>query len=126
MSPKKSKKTVGVIGLGIMGGSFSRNLIKSGWRVVGFDIDAARHKELARAGVEIAKDAAAVAAAAPVIITSLPKPEALIATARALAAAKLPAKIICECSTFTIEDKTKAGHSTIAPNTPKLESISRQ
>jgi L-threonate 2-dehydrogenase len=108
MSPKKPNKTVGVIGLGIMGGSFSRNLIKSGWRVVGFDVDAGKRKELAKAGVEIVDDAKAVAAAAPVIITSLPKPEALIATVKAIAATGLPGRIIAECSTFTIEDKEKA------------------
>ena len=44
----------------------------------------------------------------PIIITSLPKPEALIATAKTIAAAKLPRRIVCECSTFTIEDKEKA------------------
>ena len=65
MSPKRSKKTVGVIGLGIMGGSFSRNLVAAGWRVVGFDIDTAKRRELAKAGVEIAGSAKAVAAAAP-------------------------------------------------------------
>ena len=108
MSPRKSNKTVGVIGLGIMGGSFSRNLVKSGWKVVGFDVEAVKRKELAKAGVEIAKDAKAVAAAVPIIITSLPKPEALIATAKAIAAAGLPPRIIAECSTFTIEDKEKA------------------
>ena len=104
----QTKKTVGVIGLGIMGGSFARNLIKSGWRVVGFDIDAGKRRELARAGVEIARNAAAVVAAAPIVITSLPKPEALMATAKAIAAAGLPPRIIAECSTFTIEDKEKA------------------
>jgi putative dehydrogenase len=108
MSPAQSNKTVGVIGLGIMGGSFSRNLIKAGWRVVGFDVDAGKRKELAKAGVEIAKDAMAVAAAVPIVITSLPKPEALIATAKAIAGAKLPPRIIAECSTFTIDDKEKA------------------
>jgi putative dehydrogenase len=108
MSPKKSKKTVGVIGLGIMGGSFARNLAANGWRVVGFDIDAGKRKELAKAGVEIVRDAKAVVAAAPLVITSLPKPEALIATAKAIAAGSLPPRIIAECSTFTIEDKQKA------------------
>jgi 3-hydroxyisobutyrate dehydrogenase-like beta-hydroxyacid dehydrogenase len=108
MSPAKSKNTVGVIGLGIMGGSFARNLADRGWRVIGFDIDAAKRKELARAGVEIARDARAVAASAPLIITSLPKPEALIATAKAIAGAGLPRRIVAECSTFTIEDKEKA------------------
>jgi 3-hydroxyisobutyrate dehydrogenase-like beta-hydroxyacid dehydrogenase len=108
MSPKKSSKTVSVIGLGIMGGSFSRNLVKAGWRAVGFDVDAGKRKELAKAGVEIARDAESAAGAAPIIITSLPKPEALIATAKAIAAAGLSPRIICECSTFTIEDKEKA------------------
>ena len=56
-SSKNMSKTVGVIGLGIMGGSFSRNLVKAGWRVVGFDIDAAKRRELSRAGVEIVADA---------------------------------------------------------------------
>lgn len=108
MSAAKTKKTVGVIGLGIMGGAFSRNLVKSGWRVVGFDISAAKRKELARAGVEIASSARAVAAAAPIILTSLPKPEALMATAKEIAGAGLPPRIVAECSTFTIEDKEKA------------------
>jgi 3-hydroxyisobutyrate dehydrogenase-like beta-hydroxyacid dehydrogenase len=108
MSPARTKKTVGVIGLGIMGGSFSRNLVAAGWRVVGFDIVAGKRKELFKAGVEIAENAKAVAAAAPIIITSLPKPEALIATAKAIAAAGLPRRIVAECSTFTIEDKENA------------------
>ena len=108
MSPVKSSKTVGIIGLGIMGGSFARNLVKAGWRVVGFDVDAGKRKELAKAGVEIVGNAAAVAAAAPIVITSLPKPEALIATAKAIAAAGLSPRIVAECSTFTIEDKEKA------------------
>jgi len=108
MGAAKTKKTVGVIGLGIMGGAFSRNLVKSGWRVVGFDISAAKRKELAKAGVEIASSAKAVAAAAPIVLTSLPKPEALMATAKEIAGAGLPPRIVAECSTFTIEDKEKA------------------
>jgi putative dehydrogenase len=35
-------RTVGVVGLGIMGGAIARNLIDRGWRVIGFDIDPAR------------------------------------------------------------------------------------
>jgi len=104
----KRKGTVGVIGLGIMGGSFARNLVKAGWRVVGFDVSAPRRKELAKAGVEIADSAAAVTAAVPIVITSLPKPEALLATAKEISAAKAPRRIVIECSTFTIEDKERA------------------
>lgn len=108
MANKKSKGTVGVIGLGIMGGSFARNLVKAGWRVVGFDVSPERRKELAKAGVEIAENTGAVAAAVPVIITSLPKPQALLATAKEINAAKAPRRIVVECSTFTIEDKEAA------------------
>lgn len=105
---KKTKGTVGVIGLGIMGGSFAKNLVAAGWRVIGYDISAAARREAQRAGVELANSAAEVAAAAPIILTSLPKPQALMDTARKIAAAKLKGKIIAEMSTFTISDKEKA------------------
>jgi len=103
-----NKGAVGVIGLGIMGGAFAQNLVAAGWRVVGYDIAIARQRALAKAGVEIAADAAAVARNAAVIITSLPNPAALASTAVAIAKAKVPRRVIVEASTFTIEDKTKA------------------
>src|SRR5437879_6205415 len=93
-STKKNKGTVGVIGLGIMGGSFAKNLAAAGWRVVGYDLSAKARKAAERAGVEIAKSAADVASKVPTILTSLPKPQALIETAKAIAAAKLARKTI--------------------------------
>jgi L-threonate 2-dehydrogenase len=104
----RTKGKVGVIGLGIMGGAFARNLVRAGFHVTGYDLDPARRRELAKAGVAIAKDAVSVAAAAPLIVTSLPKPEALMATVRQIAAAGLAPRIVAECSTFTIDDKLKA------------------
>jgi 3-hydroxyisobutyrate dehydrogenase-like beta-hydroxyacid dehydrogenase len=108
MAARKTKGTVGVIGLGIMGGSFAKNLVAAGWRVIGYDISAAKRREAQRAGVETANDAAGVAAAAPIILTSLPKPQALLDTVREIAAAKLKGKVLAEMSTFTISDKEKA------------------
>ena len=35
-------KTVGIVGLGIMGSAIARNLVERGWRVIGFDIDAGK------------------------------------------------------------------------------------
>jgi 3-hydroxyisobutyrate dehydrogenase-like beta-hydroxyacid dehydrogenase len=105
---KKSRGTVGVVGLGIMGGAFATNLAAAGWRVIGFDISAARRREAKRAGVEIAANGADVAAKAPIVLTSLPKPEALQVVARQIAAAKLKRKVIVEMSTFAISDKEKA------------------
>jgi 3-hydroxyisobutyrate dehydrogenase-like beta-hydroxyacid dehydrogenase len=107
---KKEKGAVGIVGLGIMGGAFAKNLARAGWRVVGYDISAARRREAQRAGVEIARDAAGVAAAVPTILTSLPKPQALMDTVRKIAAAKLPRKLLVEMSTFAISDKDKAAH----------------
>jgi putative dehydrogenase len=111
------KGVVGIVGLGIMGGSFAENLVKAGWHVIGYDVSPARRGAMARAGVEIAADAVDVARKAHTIITSLPKPSALVETARAIAKAKLPHRVIVEASTFTLEDKTtaevilrKAGH----------------
>src|SRR5450755_1870137 len=105
---KKSKGTVGIIGLGIMGGAFAKNLVQAGWRVIGYDISAARRREAARAGVEIARNAAQLAAKVPTILTSLPKPQALMDSVRKIAAAKLKRLLLVEMSTFAISDKEKA------------------
>ena len=111
------KGAVGIVGLGIMGGSFAQNLVAAGWRVIGFDIAPERRRAMARAGVEIAADAGDVARKAKTIITSLPSPKALAATVEAIVKAKVPRRVIVEASTFTLEDKTaaeaklrKAGH----------------
>jgi 3-hydroxyisobutyrate dehydrogenase-like beta-hydroxyacid dehydrogenase len=105
---KRSKGTVGVVGLGNMGGAFARHLAAAGWHVLGFDIDATRKRAAVRAGVEIASDVAALAAVAPVIILSLPSPNALNAAVAAIAAHELPARIVVEAGTFTLDDKQRA------------------
>jgi putative dehydrogenase len=112
-----NKGAVGIVGLGIMGGAFAQNLVAAGWRVIGYDIAPARRRAMARAGVEIAADAADVARRAKTIITSLPSPKALAATVETIVKAKVPRRVIVEASTFTLEDKTaaeaklrKAGH----------------
>ena len=111
-------KKVGVIGLGIMGGAFASNLAAAGWDVTGFDISAPRRREAQKAGVQIARSAKEVAETSPVVLTSLPKPQALIDVAREIAAANLKPRIVVEMSTFEISDKekaakvlTKAGHT---------------
>jgi 3-hydroxyisobutyrate dehydrogenase-like beta-hydroxyacid dehydrogenase len=103
-----ANKKVGVVGLGIMGGAFAQNLVKAGWHVVGYDIDPARRRAMAKVGVEIAADAKGVAAETPTIITSLPKPAALDATVKAIVGARVRPRVIVEASTFTIDDKVRA------------------
>lgn len=99
-------RVVGVIGLGIMGGAIARNLVAAGWRVLGFDPEAAQRVAAAAHGIEAMDSLLAVAEVAPVLITSLPGPAALMATAQALAG--LPPRILIETSTLTLEDKDAA------------------
>jgi 3-hydroxyisobutyrate dehydrogenase-like beta-hydroxyacid dehydrogenase len=110
-------KTVGIVGLGIMGGAIARNLLDRGWTVIGTDIDLAKRAELASVGVVIAVDANQLARAAEIIMTSLPSAAAAEAVARDIAASDEPRRIVVELSTLTIADKLrfsdileKAGH----------------
>jgi 3-hydroxyisobutyrate dehydrogenase/glyoxylate/succinic semialdehyde reductase len=113
-------KTVGIIGLGIMGGAIARNLLERGWHVIGYDTDGARRSELAQAGVAIAGDTGQVARDAPIVMTSLPTPAAVEQVARTIAASGQPPRIVVELSTLTIADKLrfehilkKAGHTAL-------------
>jgi 3-hydroxyisobutyrate dehydrogenase-like beta-hydroxyacid dehydrogenase len=104
---EQDKETVGVVGLGNMGGAFARHLASAGWRVLGFDIDEARESAARDAGVEIVP-LETLATGAAVIILSLPSPQALDATVAAIAAQPLPPRIVIEASTFTLNDKERA------------------
>ena len=96
--------TIGVIGLGIMGGAMARNLIDAGWQVFGHDTDPAR---MAIPGLRPCDGAAAVAAESSLIMTSLPSVKAVMATAEAIAATGLPPRIAIEASTLALEDKLR-------------------
>jgi 3-hydroxyisobutyrate dehydrogenase-like beta-hydroxyacid dehydrogenase len=113
-------KTIGLIGLGIMGGAIARNLAERGWRVIGYDIDPARRESLARDGIVIAQDIAGVAASAPIILTSLPNPAAATTVAQAIALSGQNARIVAEMSTLSLADKLRfksildqAGHTAL-------------
>jgi putative dehydrogenase len=109
--------TAGIVGLGIMGGAIARNLVERGWRVIGFDTDAARRAELALAGVAIADNTGQVARDAPIVMTSLPTPAAVEDVAQVIADSGQSPRIVVELSTLTLADKLrfedilkKAGH----------------
>jgi putative dehydrogenase len=100
-------RTVGIVGLGIMGGAVARNLVDRGWRVIGFDIDAARRAELALANVAIADDVDQIVRDAPIIMTSLPSPAAADKVAHAIADSGQSPRIVVELSTLTLADKLR-------------------
>ena len=119
MTFAKDKDSIGIIGLGIMGGAFARNLVAAGWSVIGFDISKDRCAELAAKGVTIASSAADVATRASVIMTSLPSVKALDQVAAEIAGVK-PKRVVLEMSTFPLDDKLRfdttvsaAGHAAI-------------
>ena len=104
--------TVGIIGLGIMGGAMGRELVKSGYQVVGFDIDRTCVQRFRKAGGGPLASAAEVAAACDVLIVSLSTSAALAATVDSLvsAARSRPGKplVVIETSTLPLEDKASA------------------
>ena len=79
-------KTVGVIGLGIMGSAMSANLAKAGFAVHGYDVVPAQRGLLTQTGGYPARSAADVAEKAELVIASLPSAEALHAVAEEISA----------------------------------------
>ena len=101
-------RTVGQIGLGIMGGAFARHLLAAGFNVIGYDIDPAAMRAFTRAGGRTARSCAEVAARTRVLITSLPSPEAMEEAyfcKEGIAAGTRPGTIVIEASTMALELK---------------------
>jgi len=100
------KRSVGMLGLGIMGSAMAANLMKAGFQVVGYDPVAACRRRHRKAGGIVAPDIETVARSASILITSLPSAAALHSISK-----RIPhktAKIIIETSTLPIPAKEKA------------------
>jgi 3-hydroxyisobutyrate dehydrogenase-like beta-hydroxyacid dehydrogenase len=104
MAKRTVGRTVGMIGLGIMGSAMAANLLRAGFRVVGYDPLAACRARHRRAGGVVADNVEEVAAAASILISSLPSAKALELTSKAIAGKK----IIIETSTLPIAVKERA------------------
>lgn len=116
MSKNKVLQTVGVIGLGIMGGAMAEALCAAGYKVVGYDPLAAARAQLKKAGGRALASATAVAESADVVITSLAKATVLedVVTKIAIGlkqrkrGAQQAPLVIIETSTLTLADKENA------------------
>lgn len=107
---------VGLIGLGQMGGRMARRLHLAGWRVVGWDPFAPAVAAAATSGLEPAADPAAVAAAAPIVVTSLPDMVALRAVVfgrGGIASAGHSDRLIVDTTTLT-PDQAREIHGELA------------
>ena len=99
---------VGMIGLGIMGSAMSANLVRAGFKVIGYDVLPKRCREHQKAGGTVARSCAEVAKRCDVLVTSLPSAEALLDTATVLAKSVRRGQIVIETSTLPIDVKEEA------------------
>ena len=98
---------IGIIGLGIMGSAYARNLSAAGWEIIGYDVDEGRYEALGNARVTRAASPGEVAGQVDRIITSLPTPAALAAVAGELAGAGHKV-VVADTCTLRISDKEAA------------------
>jgi 3-hydroxyisobutyrate dehydrogenase-like beta-hydroxyacid dehydrogenase len=66
------ERCVGIVGLGLMGQAFTANLLRAGFSLRGYDIDAGRMKEFKDQGGKPVSSAAETARGAQWVLTSLP------------------------------------------------------
>jgi len=106
------KPLVGVIGLGIMGGTMAEELRKQGYPVCGYDIEASARARLKACGGKVLANITKVAQQAELLIISVASARALSEVTHAICAAPrrpggLP-QVVLETSTLTLEDKLQA------------------
>lgn len=95
---------VGWIGLGIMGRPMARNLLKAGFRVVGYSRTKAKVDELVAAGGEAAQSPADVARRVEVTITMVPDApdvEAVLFGTDGVVEAAQPGHVVVDMSTIS-------------------------
>ena len=104
---EQTKRRLGFIGLGVMGGPMSANLLKkSGLALTVYDLDAAKAEPLVNLGAELAHDLGELAAAADVVFCSLPAAEhvkSVVLGEDGLLANGRPGQIIVDMSTSPVE-----------------------
>lgn len=104
-------KTIGVIGLGIMGSAWYRHLLNAGFVVVGHDLESEKVADLENAGGTGAASAEEVARSAKIVVTSLDRPDALaevVGGSRGIAAGADAGLVVVETSTFPLRVKEDA------------------
>jgi 3-hydroxyisobutyrate dehydrogenase-like beta-hydroxyacid dehydrogenase len=99
---------VGVLGLGIMGGAYARNLRARGFEVLGFDPDPAAQAGLRAAGGQLAADAHALAQGAEIVLMALASAKVLADSVAQMAPALTGAHVLAEMGTLPLDAKEAA------------------
>ncbi len=104
---------IGFIGLGNMGGPMAANLIKSGERVLGFDLVEASRQASARDGVQIVATARACVENADVVISMLPAGEHVLSVWTDVLPVANQGALFIDCSTIDVAS-ARAAHKLAA------------
>jgi 3-hydroxyisobutyrate dehydrogenase len=99
---------IGFIGLGNMGGPMAANLVKSGERVLGFDVVEASRQASARDGVQIVATARGCVENADTVITMLPAGEHVLSVWNEVLPAANQGALFIDCSTIDVASARKA------------------
>src|SRR3984885_869849 len=99
---------IGFIGLGNMGGPMAANLVKSGERILGFDVVAASREAAADNGVEIVANARSCVENADVVITMLPAGHHVLSVWKNILAAASQGALFIDCSTIDVASAREA------------------
>jgi len=100
--------TVGIIGLGIMGGAYGRNLLSANVTVFGTDPDETAREKLLSAGGEVFVKIGDWISECNLIILSLANPAVLHQVCSELSQFLKPGQVVVETGTFALADKIKA------------------
>lgn len=95
-------KTVGMVGLGIMGSAMSTHLLRAGWEVAGYDVAADRLASLVDRGGTACGSVGEVVNRADLVIASLPSASAALEVCEQVATHGRPGLVVVETSTLPL------------------------
>src|SRR5580704_4194682 len=99
---------IGFIGLGNMGGPMAANLVKTGGRVLGFDLVPGSREAAAKDGVQIVGNAKAAVEDADLVITMLPAGEHVLSVWNEIIPHARQGTLFIDCSTIDVDSARKA------------------
>jgi 3-hydroxyisobutyrate dehydrogenase len=99
---------IGFIGLGNMGAPMAANLVRSGERVLGFDLVPASRETSARDGVQIVANASATVENADIVITMLPAAAHVLSVWNDIVPHARQGTLFIDCSTIDVASARQA------------------
>ncbi len=108
MTSEARMRSVGIIGLGIMGKAYAANLVASGFDVCGYDVDKEAVAALVAGGGRGCSDITELTGAADVILVALASEAALASVTDALVAKARPDTIAVEMGTLSATAKERS------------------